>query len=243
MQGINQFEKYGMPISSIKAIGIMIIWSFTALTSALMAQGARNRNPDPPAYEFKDGIYANIDMVRNNRPIPPAWIEADMQVNDRHFYKTITKKNRIIFYDDNGVRTALETKSIWGYGSKGDLFINVGGAFHKIDFFGRISHFIASKATFVPLAIFEDNRPLEIEFPSYVQVTARHREYLVDIIENKVWEFDVEGLERVLKEDTQLHDEYMALKKRNQEKSKFNFLRRYNEKYPFDIPFLQEGMQ
>jgi len=32
-------------------------------------------------------------------------------------------------------------------------------------------------------------------------MTAKHEEYLVDIVDNKVWKFDLEGLEQVLKKD------------------------------------------
>ncbi|MEA3480233.1 MAG: hypothetical protein U9R60_18765 [Bacteroidota bacterium] len=125
-----------------------------------------------------------------------------MEVNDRNFYKILTKNDEIVFYDDNGVRSSLDTKSIWGYSKKGDLHINVGGEFHKIDFFGRISHFIASKTTYTPIEYLEDNP--DIWFAPPLVVTHKHGEYLIDIVENKVLEFDLDGLERVLKEDPQL---------------------------------------
>ena len=45
-------------------------------------------------------------------------------------------------------------------------------------------------------------------------VVIKHREYLVDIVDNKAWEFDLDGLERVLKKDTLLLNEFKTLKKR-----------------------------
>ena len=67
-------------------------------------------------------------------------------------------------------------------------------------------------------------------------ITAKHKEYLVDIVDNKVWDFDSEGLERVLKNDPQLWNEFVTLKNREKNILKYIFLNRYNEKYPLDIP-------
>lgn len=180
--------------------------------------------------KFRDGIFANIAMVKSNSPIPASWIETDMDIDDRKFYKNITRSREIIFYDDNGVRSVLETRSIWGYSYRGDLHINVGGAFHKIDFVGRLSHFAASKTTYeeIPVSGYEG-------YFIPVLVTTRKREYIVDIEENKVWSFDLEGMKQALNNDSLLLDEFMSLTKRDQNNSMYIFLRRYNEKYPLEI--------
>ena len=122
--------------------------------------------------------------------------KSDMEVNDRDFFEYITKADEIVFFDDNGVRTSLDTKCIWGYSYKGDLHINVGGEFHKIDFVGRISHFIALKTTYEPLDFLEGYQDIWYNTPFVI--TLKHKEYLVDIVDNKVWEFDLDALELVL---------------------------------------------
>ncbi|RLD93832.1 MAG: hypothetical protein DRJ29_07645 [Bacteroidetes bacterium] len=209
---------------------------YSTIASALIAQESDQYYLDKQPLKFRDGVYANIGMVEKNSPIPSTWIETDMDVNDRDFYKNITKADEIVFYDDNGVRTLLNTKSIWGYSYDGDLHINVGGAFHKIDFVGRISHFFALKTTYYPNPFLEYNLFGDFWSTQPVLVTAKHEEYLVDIFDNKVWKFDLDGLERVLKKDPQLWKEFMTLKKREKEYLKYIFLKRYNEKYPLDIP-------
>jgi len=219
-----------------KVLRTLVILSYSTIASTLIAQETEKYHLDQQSLKFRDGIFTNIDMVKINSPIPSTWIETDMEVKDRGFYKKITKNDEIVFFDDNGVRTSLETKSIWGYGIRGDLHINVGGEFHKIDFVGRISHFIASKTTYGPISLAEDKLPNDIQYIQPVRITARHKEYLVDIVDNRVWEFDLDGLELVLKNDPQLWNEFMTLKKREKEHLKYIFLNRYNEKYPFDIP-------
>jgi hypothetical protein len=221
---------------------ILVILSYSTIASALIAQETEQYYLDQQSLKFRDGVYTNISMVKKNCPIPSTWIETDMEVNDRDFYKNITKANEIVFFDDNGVRTLIITKSIWGYSYDGDLHINVGGEFHKIDFIGRISHFVASKTTYGTVPALEDNLPADVLYIQPVMITAKHEEYLVDIMDNKVWVFDLDGLERVLKKDPQLWNEFMTLKKREKEYLKYIFLNRYNKKYPLDIPLTCEEM-
>ena len=214
-------------------IRLLLIISFLAISSASFSQGTYGYYKVPEKQQFKEGIYPNIELVKQNSPIPPTWIETEMDVNERNFFKTLTKDETIAFYDDNGVRTLLITADIWGYGQNGNLYINVGGAFHKFLFVGRYSYFIASKTTYVPWMYV--NRA-DIEYMKPAVLTRNKMEYIVDIEEDKVWKFDEDGLERILKDDPELWNEFMSLKKRKKEKSKIPFLRRYNERYPLEIP-------
>ena len=216
----------------------MAIISYSTIASALIAQETEQYNLNQKSFKFRDGVYTNIGMVEKNAPIPSTWIETDMEINDRDFYKNITKNDEIIFFDDNGVRATIDTKSIWGYSCDGDLHINVGGEFHKIEFFGRVSYFRALKTTYAPG--FEENKTY-YKWGLYIEpipLTIRNQEYLVDTIDDKLWAFDPEGLEGVLKKnDSELWNEYKTLKNRQKEHMKFVFLNRFNKKYPLDIPF------
>ena len=218
-----------------KVIRVLVVLSFSTLASALIAQETEQYNLDQKSLKFKDGVYTNIGMVKDNCPIPSTWIETEMEVNDRDFYENITRADDIVFFDDNGVKTVLNTRKIWGYCHHGDLHINVGGTFHEIDFVGRISHFIASKTTYDPFFYTEEDRPGFFYYMPPV-LTIKQREYLVDIVDNKAWEFDLDGLERVLIKDPQLWNEFMTLKNRDKINLRYIFLNRYNKKYPLDIP-------
>ena len=213
-------------------IRILAIIFFSIISSASFSQGIDGYYK-VEEQQFKEGIYPNVELVKKNSPIPPEWIETEMDINDRNFYKKLTRGERIIFFDDNGVRTLLITDDLWGYGQNGNLYINVGGAFHKFLFVGRYSYFIAAKTTYVP-SIYV--RRADIEYMKPAVLTLNKQEYIVDIVEDKVWELDEDGLERILKNDPELWNEFMNLEKRKKEKSKIPFLRRYNEKHPLELP-------
>ena len=184
---------------------------------------------------FRDGLYLNTDMLGRNSPISSTWIEADLNTDDRDFYRDLTRADEIVFYDDNGIRTYVATDSIWGYCHKGDLHINLYGDFHRIDYVGSISHFIARKSTFMDFEI-RGSHPNTIHFLT-VEAVAKKTAYLVDLVNDKVSVFNVANLERILEEDPQLLNEFLTLKKRKKEKQKYVFLQRYNEKHPLIIPF------
>lgn len=210
-------------------------WLLITLTSTLIAQVVEENQQGKHVIEFRDGIYATFLMVKYNRPIPPSWVETDMEIVDPSFFECITKEDEIVFYDDNGVKRVLKTCDIWGYCKKGDLYINVGAKFHKISFVGRISHFAASETTYTPIAYEREPFFGRTRYREPKIITAENKEYLVDLENNNVWEFDMERLELVLQNDSQLWDEFNSLRKRKKKQMKYIFINRYNQKYPLNI--------
>ncbi|MFO7671550.1 MAG: hypothetical protein R6W31_17965 [Bacteroidales bacterium] len=196
-------------------------------------------------YEFPEGIYANFEMVREARPIPPARVVTDVDLFDREFYEKITSEDEIVIYDDNGVKKEFKTSKIWGYGRNGALYINVGSAFHRISLVGSISHFVASVTTYNP-NYYDPYRYNPYYSNSYYQgrynspqssySSTDLKQYLLDFETGEVMEYDSESVEVMLMKDPELADEYLALKGRKQKQMKFVFIRRYNEKHPLYFP-------
>ena len=72
-----------------KVIRILVVLSYSTFASALIAQETDLYHLNQQSLKFKDGVYTNIGMVKNNCPIPSTWIDTDMEVIDRDFYKMI----------------------------------------------------------------------------------------------------------------------------------------------------------
>lgn len=224
--------------------GILVLWLFIP---GLFAQ-----EPEEPGmvkytadFEFRDGIYANFEMVKENNPIPPARIVSDVDMFDREFYDKVTSGKEIVIYDENGVKKVMKTEDIWGYGRNGVLYINMGSAFHRISFVGSICHFVASITTYSPNYYdpyyynpyysnsYYYNR---YNMPRSHYSNTELRQYLLDFETGEVLDYDTESVEVLLMKDPELADEYGALRNRQKKQMKFVFIRRYNEKHPLYFP-------
>jgi len=198
-----------------------------------------------PDFEFRDGLFATFESVKENNPIPPARIVTDEDLFDRAFYDKITQSDEIVIYDENGVKKVLLTEAIWGYSRNGILHINVGSAFHRISFMGSISHFVATVTTYNPNHYdpyyynpYYSNSYYYNRY-SVPQSSVTHsdlRQYLLDFETGDVMEYDVESVEVLLMKDPELADEYNALRGRKQKQMKFVYIRLYNEKHPLYFP-------
>jgi hypothetical protein len=196
-------------------------------------------------FEFKDGIYANFDMVKANDHIPAARIVTDVDLYDRAFYDKVTSTKEIVIYDENGVKKVMKTENIWGYGRNGVLYINVGGGFHRISFVGSISHFVASVTTYNPgyydpyyynPYYYNSYYYDRYSRPSSNYASTELRQYLLDFETGEVMEYDTESVGVLLMKDPELSDEYQSLRGRKQKQMKFVFIRRFNEKHPLYFP-------
>lgn len=196
-------------------------------------------------FDFRDGIYANFNMVKRNRPIPPARIVTDVDLFDREFYDKVTSSKEITIYDENGVRQVMKTENIWGYGRNGVLYINVASSFHRISLVGSISHFVASITTYDQryydpyyynpyyYRSYNYNRYMS---PRSNYASTELKQYLLDFETGKIMEYDTEAVEVLLMNDPELYDEYVSLRNRKKKQMKFVYIRRYNEKHPLYLP-------
>ena len=225
----------------------ILFFIFLTLSPLILAQEDEERElvEYSPDFEFRDGLFANFETVKENNAIPPARIVTDEDMFERDFYEKITTLEEIVIYDENGVKKVLNTEEIWGYSRNGILYINVGLNFHRISFMGSISHFVATVTTYNP-----NNYDPYYYNPSYSNSYYYNRysqpqsnvgntdlrQYLLDFETGDVMEYDTEAVEVLLMRDPVLSDEFHALRSRKQKQMKFVFIRRFNEKHPLYFP-------
>lgn len=224
---------------------LIILAMLTIIPSGLMAQeqevpeGMQKYTPD---FRFREGIYANFDMVKANQPIPKSRLVTDVDFFDRDFFELVTEEKRLVFYDDNGVQQELKTTNIWGYGRNGVLYINLGGSFHRVSFIGSICHFVATITTYnygyydpyYTGNYYYGSRYYRNPGGSYPSTEIR--QYLMDFQTGKLMEFDVSSVEILLMKDPELYEEYMSLRRKKKKQFKFVYIRKFNEKHPLYFP-------
>lgn len=200
-----------------------------------------------PGFEFKDGLYLNIDDVKNNDPIPLARIVTDLGSYNKDFVDEMIGSDRIILYDDYGIRRFIYTNHIWGYAENGRLYIMAGGQFQRIIIQGSISLFTASATTHEKTRFSPGDTSLNYTTTAdlyrshhrkyyYAYVTGDRKEYLFDFQSNTLAAYTVEVLEKLLIRDAELFTEYEALRKKEKKERMAEFIRRYNINHPLYFP-------
>jgi hypothetical protein len=191
-----------------------------------------------PEFKFKEGIYLNFDQVKTNSPLPKSRIISEYDYSNPDFFERILEKDKIFYYDLLGNRKELKSKDIWGYSRNGFIYIKMEDGFFRITLIGAICHFIASQTTYSPTY----NSPYYYSYmdpyrmyPSSYQTTEM-RQYLLNFFTGDVLDYTDESLGVILMQDPELHDEYMALRKKKRKQMRFIYIRKFNERHPLYFP-------
>jgi hypothetical protein len=197
-----------------------------------------------PEFQFAPGLYLDFSQVRENRPIPSVRIVSNDDPLDFNFYRNLVKNKKIAYFDELGTQQEISTTNVWGYSQDGKVYIQYNGEFNRIPIIGRVCHFIADitviDTRYDPY--YSDYYNSGYYNPYYSRPynrttkTREMRQYLLDFESGKVMDFNKESVQVMLMQDPELYDEFMKLKKRQQNDLLFFFLRRLNEKYPVTIP-------
>jgi len=194
-----------------------------------------------PDFNFKEGIYANFEMVKLNSPIPKSRLVTDVDFFDRDFFDKVTEKKKISFYDDHGVLQEISTSNLWGYGRNGVLYIHIGQSYHRISYLGSISHLVATvttynQNTYDPYYNYYGYNSYRYMGSPNSYATTEVRQYLLDFSSGDLMEYSIESVGILLMKDPELYDEFEALRKKQKKQMKFVYIRKFNERHPLWFP-------
>ena len=205
-----------------------LIFIFLCLTSA-----SGFAQPDPVVYtrdfEFKEGIYLTIDQFKTNRPIPQSAIISPVPKTELNFLTQVLEKKKVTYKDENGAEQEIATASIWGYCRNRSIYLNFNQTFNRINVIGNLCHFTSEV---VVLSTYQD--PMYYNHGmsnSYNEL----RQFILSTESNTVKDFNVPSMEEILKNDRELYDQFMKLKKKEKANSIFIYMRKYNERHPLYI--------
>jgi len=177
-------------------------------------------------YEFKEGVFLTLENFKKNTPISKSAIVSVLPKDQIDFLTQVLEQKTITYKDAAGVEQKLETKTIWGFCQNRTILINFNGDFNRINVIGNLSLFSAVVVQ-TPLR----NDPVGDMYgiqPNYTEL----RQFVLDTKNNKVFDFNAKNIEELLKDDVELHAQFVKLKKRKKADSIFIYLRKYNEKHP-----------
>jgi len=232
------------------ALMLELIFLFSGVA---MAQHVRDSVKYTPDFKFKDGIFLNFEMVRQNSPIPKAKFLTAVDYNDRDFFTQLMKGNKIYFYDNMGLRQELDKNTIWGFARNGVLYRKVQDNFYRITYFGSIIHYVADVTTYdqnnynsgYPYGSYNPYyssyynpyySPYSYGYPNNTTSRTNLYQFIIDFETGDEREYNLQSLEAILVRDPELYSEFQSMRGKNKKKMMFVFLRRYNEKHPVYIP-------
>jgi hypothetical protein len=223
---------------------IIAILSFLCFSGSYSQTDSAKLVKYTPEFQFQPGIYLNFNQVRTNNPIQSVRIISNDDPMDFSFYRNLVQNKKIRYFDDFGAQQEVNTSDLWGYCSDGKIFIQYNGEFNRIPIIGHVCHFIADitviNSHYDPY--YSDYYNSGYYNPYYSRPynrttkTKEMRQYLLEFETGKVLDFNRESVQVILMQEPELYDEFMKLKKRQQNDLLFFFLRRLNEKFSILIP-------
>ncbi|MGD0581818.1 MAG: hypothetical protein ABR974_02600 [Bacteroidales bacterium] len=205
-------------------------------------------------FRFNDGIYLNFDQFKENSPIPKAKILTSAEYNDRDFFTKVLAADKIYFYDEMGLRQAVEKSNIWGFSRNGVIYVMIQGTPNRITFIGSICHFVADVTTvdnrnnsnyyspygyydpyYSPYGYYGGYPYGSYSTPSHT-TRSELKQFVFDFETGKVLDFTVSNVELLLMKDPSVYDEYVQLPSQKKKELMIVYIRKFNEKNPLYLP-------
>ncbi|MFW6218679.1 MAG: hypothetical protein ACOC3S_01020 [Bacteroidota bacterium] len=192
-------------------------------------------------FKFKNGIFLSFTDLKENAPVPPSRIATTLDHDNRDFYERLFKDEKIYFFNILGQKVEVKTKNIWGFSRNGIIHVQVGDGFTRLTYIGSISHFVADITTYQTQynpyhnPYYYSGRNTYGYYPS-TQKNTDLRQFILDFETGRILEYNHENIAVLLMKDPELHDEYMALRKRKKKQLMFYYIRKFNERNPLYLP-------
>ena len=188
-----------------------------------------------PEFKFREGVFLNFKDVLYNNPIPKGRLLTDTDYSSNDFFDKVLTGNKLYYIDNIGNRLELSTSRLWGYSRNGFLYVKIGDGYYRITLMGSCCHFVAYKTYEVRSTgnpyYNSYQYPYSQRSPT-VSTQSEMQQYLLDFRNGNILEYKVEGVEIILMNDPELHNEYMQLSNKKKKQLKFVFIRKYNQRNP-----------
>lgn len=209
---------------------------FLLFSTMLFVASAQQKSVDTVRYDysfsFNNGLYTSFYSFRNNAPIPFDRIVSPAYDND--FITSILHCETISYYDENGILNEIPQKLIWGYASNGKPNILWDNKFCLIPYIGTISHFMTTET----VTRYINNSGTMMYDPMYIPSSTQSYtseelvHYFINMNTGDIIPYNSNTLTELIKNDTELHDEYTNLSKRKRKKCVMEYVQKYNKRHP-----------
>jgi hypothetical protein len=218
-----------------KSFLIVTLVYFIINQSNLIAQ-----SNDQPAIKFKDGVYLDFEQVLNNSPIPVSNLSISKNYYDIGSTIGAILDNKLDSIDKVGNRGKVNCYRIFGFALNERLIVCHRGLPLGGDILGRISLL----SVYIN-KVFRGSVPtggVSKNDPSYGSASwnfehdyfngPHHEKDLLDFNKGKIIKFTYRKLLAIFKEDPEIYNEYINLKRSDRQERTMEFVQKFNLKHP-----------
>lgn len=178
-------------------------------------------------YEFDEGIYINIQQFKANTPISKQAIVSQLNKNEIDFFSQLIEQKEIVYKTEKGEEKTILTDNLWGFCQNRGVYVFFNNDFYRLNVIGSI-------------CLFSANVRVTIAYNDPMMMNSRAeelRQFVFLLKSPQIFEFNANNMMQLLKDDNELYNQFTILKKRKREGAIFVFLRKYNQRNPFYVPF------
>jgi len=209
----------------------VVVWLIAMLPFAGVAQHMVAYDLD---FSFKDGIYLSFGDFKANNPVPVTHIISKHDIRLPDYMEQVMEADMVRYYDNFGEERTLKTSALWGYSFGGKAFIQHGDGFFRMPIFGAITHFTAAVTVYRTVS---DPMMMNPGMMPYREVPVQElRQFILDMRTGQVLAYTIENTLSLMPADRDLVDDFLKLKKKQQQEGLLLLIRKFNDRYPLYFP-------
>lgn len=182
-------------------------------------------------FELSDGVYADFEAFRFNKPtVPIALLRDDQGLPVKDIRRSVSK---LYWQLEGGERQVIRKDRLWGFCQNNAVYIAAGNGFYRIGLMGMLSHMTYELS-------YRDWDPYMYPYGGVTRTVLVQQ--VIDMRSGEFLPFNASGMDAALRHDPVLQEEFRSLpkKQRNSTEALFRFLRLYNQRNPLFFPKLAD---
>jgi hypothetical protein len=209
----------------------VVVWLLALLP---LLGAAQQMVPYDLDFNFNDGIYLSFADFKTNNPIPVTYIISEHDIRLPDYMELVTEAEMVRYYNDLGEERSVKTSALWGYSFGGKAFIRHGDGFFRMPIFGAIAHFTAVVTVYQTVS---DPMMMNPGMMPYREVPVQElRQFILDMRSGQVSPYTIDNTLALMPADRDLVDEFLKLKKKQQQEGLLLLIRKFNDRYPVYFP-------
>lgn len=184
---------------------------------------------------YKEGLYIHYTQFTHNNPIPRHNLIFPDHSGEQEFWERFINQDTLSYYDSLNVIRHISIDSVFGLCFSGAPFVRTPTGFYKMTITGKLSCFPSQVQHGLVDPFWGVN--FDRESVHSLANDARQASYLdyfvLDTRDGQYYSMTRETVAKLMESDELLHSQFQSLKKKEQKKLMFFYLRRFNERNPW----------